>query len=899
MANYNFLAVKLATLLPPDSPFFRMSEVVQEKANNEACAAALHVLFKIRDKPFDTNWTKARFILRGDKHLMLYAEVFSAAVVGASTAMHAGERFPNSPTSLNSDNAKIQAAEETAQARIEDIETRQIAKRNGGNGEKAAETVGDRMDLDDNVSPSKKRGHIHVDGANSRKSSDVSAKIEQVSSMGSAANDDTAPFDLPFEPFDSEGPKHSRTAEYITNQYIYKPPHPLPAGVHARHPSVIAHEHETGLKNVVGTGLHGKLTIHDRMRAAVEPDCLPDHLKTTWIKDEERVDFEAKRATALAATKAKEKAEQKKAADAQLLTEANQRERLKIMAASMGHEFEIDSEQENPRNKASGQSSIPPPLDPQSLTTSSATPTSVKNHTIIPDSESPDSAPTKEQFDILNDAATPVRYYGKRHGFRRDSSVAVQLNGSSMELVAPHKTRPNSKRSSSPAPTMDEIAEKLAKPATKPVSRKQKHQTTESTKELTVLRGAAKPKPLLNVRTMPSKNELRFMSIDGLDKLQRKKKKTGFDFTAGSSNAVSSNDSALIHPMPEDSLTTAPVPAKELSRKRRRAESEASDTIVVQSPYFQSPALGRRHGSQKKPLKQEKLRHSMAGMSGRISECPVPSMFSTATSERPSRTMDAPSSAARPARIMNAPSSTAKPPVKRKLTPIQKKLTVRGQTAVAAAIFKSDTPSRRSSSFVCATPEKDSEVMLDKTVAVTDEEYIVEVILGHKTERGGVYYHVKWEGWDEEKDKTWEPAPHLHHAQDILNKYHQGLHVNGKVEDIVSHRAVRKFDSQTNSLIRTFEYLVKWKVSSKEFNSWETEERVRRAGGVKKMIYHRIRENITFGSGVWAKAKTAKAIKLLREEGFVPEKGGRISAKEFTDAVKDEDDLDELALVCA
>ena len=122
------------------------------------------------------------------------------------------------------------------------------------------------------------------------------------------------------------------------------------------------------------------------------------------------------------------------------------------------------------------------------------------------------------------------------------------------------------------------------------------------------------------------------------------------------------------------------------------------------------------------------------------------------------------------------------------------------------------------------------------------------------------------------------------------------LHVNGKVEDIVSHRAVRKVDSQSKSLIRTFEYLVKWKTSSKEFNSWETEERVRQAGGVKKMIYHRIRENITFGSGAWVKAKTGKAIKLLREEGLEPEKGGRISAKEFADAVNDEDDRDELAL---
>ena len=167
---------------------------------------------------------------------------------------------------------------------------------------------------------------------------------------------------------------------------------------------------------------------------------------------------------------------------------------------------------------------------------------------------------------------------------------------------------------------------------------------------------------------------------------------------------------------------------------------------------------------------------------------------------------------------------------------------------------------------------------------------------GHKTERGGVYYHVKWEGWDEEKDKTWEPACNLHDAQDIPNKYRQSLHENGHAEDIVPHRAVRKFASQSNSLSRIAEYLVNWKASSKEFNSWETEERVRQAEGVKKMIYHRIRQNITFGPVFGPKGRLQKAIKLLREEGLEPEEGGRISAKEFAEALKEEDDRDELAL---
>lgn len=410
---------------------------------------------------------------------------------------------------------------------------------------------------------------------------------------------------------------------------------------------------------------------------------------------------------------------------------------------------------------------------------------------------------------------------------------------------------------------------------------------------------------------MPSKNQLRFMSTEGLDKIQRRKKETEFDLIAGSFIAVSSNNYAHIHPTPKSSQApdVAPAPAAQSSRKRLRADSEASDTIVVQTPYFQPPAMKLRHGSHKKPLKQAKLHHSGVGMASRISASPAPSLMSTAASDRPSRVkkptrhqslpvnmIDTPSSVAKPTRLLDAPSSAVKPPAKKKLTPVQKKLTVRGQSVVTAAICKSETPSSRSSPFGRATRDKESEEMPVKPVPVTDEEYIVEAILGHKNERGSVYYHVKWEGWDEENDNTWEPASNLHDAQDILNKYRQSLHVSGKVEGIVSHRAVREFDSPNKSVMRTFEYLVKWEASSKEFNSWETEERVRQAGGVKKMIYHRIRKNITFGPGPWAKAKTAKAIKLLRDEGLEPEKGGRISAKAFADVPQEEDDRDEMAL---
>lgn len=44
-----------------------------------------------------------------------------------------------------------------------------------------------------------------------------------------------------------------------------------------------------------------------------------------------------------------------------------------------------------------------------------------------------------------------------------------------------------------------------------------------------------------------------------------------------------------------------------------------------------------------------------------------------------------------------------------------------------------------------------------------EDEYQVETITDHKVQRGGknILYHVKWLGYDEPTDMTWEPAENL------------------------------------------------------------------------------------------------------------------------------------------
>jgi chromobox protein 1 len=42
-----------------------------------------------------------------------------------------------------------------------------------------------------------------------------------------------------------------------------------------------------------------------------------------------------------------------------------------------------------------------------------------------------------------------------------------------------------------------------------------------------------------------------------------------------------------------------------------------------------------------------------------------------------------------------------------------------------------------------------------------EDEYVVEKLLEHKTVRGVVQYKVKWAGWPNDEDCTWEPAANL------------------------------------------------------------------------------------------------------------------------------------------
>ncbi|KAH8695806.1 hypothetical protein GQ44DRAFT_666430 [Phaeosphaeriaceae sp. PMI808] len=51
------------------------------------------------------------------------------------------------------------------------------------------------------------------------------------------------------------------------------------------------------------------------------------------------------------------------------------------------------------------------------------------------------------------------------------------------------------------------------------------------------------------------------------------------------------------------------------------------------------------------------------------------------------------------------------------------------------------------------------------------DEYVVEKILGHKFVKDELVFDVKWQGYDNPKDRTWEPEQNMVGAVDVMNEY--------------------------------------------------------------------------------------------------------------------------------
>ena len=52
---------------------------------------------------------------------------------------------------------------------------------------------------------------------------------------------------------------------------------------------------------------------------------------------------------------------------------------------------------------------------------------------------------------------------------------------------------------------------------------------------------------------------------------------------------------------------------------------------------------------------------------------------------------------------------------------------------------------------------------------------MVEKILSHKQKKADYVYHVKWQGYEDDADMTWEPEDNLSNAKDVVERYWKAL----------------------------------------------------------------------------------------------------------------------------
>jgi len=105
--------------------------------------------------------------------------------------------------------------------------------------------------------------------------------------------------------------------------------------------------------------------------------------------------------------------------------------------------------------------------------------------------------------------------------------------------------------------------------------------------------------------------------------------------------------------------------------------------------------------------------------------------------------------------------------------------------APASSTAKKAGREKRQSSYKEEAPEVDGMLEngdVDELDEDDDEDgeepedvYVVEKITGHTIKKGEPLYHVKWEGYDDPKDMTWEPEENLADASEILKEYLEGI----------------------------------------------------------------------------------------------------------------------------
>ena len=60
---------------------------------------------------------------------------------------------------------------------------------------------------------------------------------------------------------------------------------------------------------------------------------------------------------------------------------------------------------------------------------------------------------------------------------------------------------------------------------------------------------------------------------------------------------------------------------------------------------------------------------------------------------------------------------------------------------------------------------------------MAQQEYEVEKVVNFGYINGKLYYHVKWIGYDNPDELTWEPYTNLVHCQELIDSYFRSLNI--------------------------------------------------------------------------------------------------------------------------
>ncbi|OQO03814.1 hypothetical protein B0A48_10455 [Cryoendolithus antarcticus] len=86
-----------------------------------------------------------------------------------------------------------------------------------------------------------------------------------------------------------------------------------------------------------------------------------------------------------------------------------------------------------------------------------------------------------------------------------------------------------------------------------------------------------------------------------------------------------------------------------------------------------------------------------------------------------------------------------------------------------------DVPEEIPAKAVKAPNPSDEDEEEDDDSEEGEDEYVVEDILKHRNTKGTLQYRIKWLGYDDEADITWEPLENLKTASVKLSEYHDRI----------------------------------------------------------------------------------------------------------------------------